>query len=514
MDSLLIKPNEAEPQNFEDPRLASPIWRMNNLYWIMDKEGDRVKFKLNHAQKKFYNEMWYLNIILKARQLGFSTFIMIFMLDRCLFSSNVRAGVIADTLVNATTLFRDKLKFAYDNLPQWLIDERGKNKNAAGELLFENNSSIRVGTSLRGGTLQYLHISEHGKICAKNPIKAEEVKTGALNTVKPGRFVFIESTAEGAHGDFHDFYKTAEARVKTDGYRTKLDYQPFFFDWFSNPDYVVDAEDAKHVEITNKMAVYFKMLQSEHDIHLTHEQKVWYQKMRDTQGNKMLQEFPSYPDEAFNQPVEGAYFRNEVFDIYDQGRLLKVPYNPRLPVNTFWDLGIRETDTTCIIFHQRDGMQDLFIDYHEDHSQGLQEYARILMDKEYRYDTHYLPHDGSVREIGNEAQKRWLSLEKTGLKGDIETVDRCLIKADAIDRGREVLPFVVIDKDKCSRLYSALGNYRREWDEKNEVWRQKPLHNWASNPVDAFFTFSDGYVPPAKYKPPSLSRSGSSIATI
>ena len=60
-------------------------------------------------------------------------------------------------------------------------------KDAADELLFSNNSSIRVGVSMRSGTLQYLHISEYGQVCARFPEKAREIRTGALNTVQAGQ---------------------------------------------------------------------------------------------------------------------------------------------------------------------------------------------------------------------------------------------------------------------------------------------------------------------------------------
>lgn len=66
-----------------------------------------------------------------------------------------------------------------------------------GYIEFAHGSNIMVATSFRSGTVQRLHISEHGKICAKYPAKAKEVRTGTLNAVAEGSIVFIESTAEG-----------------------------------------------------------------------------------------------------------------------------------------------------------------------------------------------------------------------------------------------------------------------------------------------------------------------------
>lgn len=153
-------------------KLSDPWWRLTNLYYIKDKHGKKIKFNPNWAQKFLYNNMWFMCVILKARQLGMTTFIQIFMLDRCLFNSNVAAGVIAHNREDAEDFFDKKIKFAYDQLPEAIRNERKATSDSAKMLAFSNGSSIRVGTSLRSGTYQYLHISEFCKICALRPDRA------------------------------------------------------------------------------------------------------------------------------------------------------------------------------------------------------------------------------------------------------------------------------------------------------------------------------------------------------
>src|SRR5262245_6644784 len=85
-------------------------WRLNNLYWITDKEGRRVKFEMNSAQAALFDGMHNQNVILKARQRGFTTFIQLFLLDACVFNSDIRAGTIAHTLADAQVIFRDKVR--------------------------------------------------------------------------------------------------------------------------------------------------------------------------------------------------------------------------------------------------------------------------------------------------------------------------------------------------------------------------------------------------------------------
>ena len=77
--------------------LADPLWRLDHLYSILNKSGDKIPFQLNKAQRELYQEMWFCNLVLKARQLGISTFICLLFLDRCLFNSNQHAGIIAHT---------------------------------------------------------------------------------------------------------------------------------------------------------------------------------------------------------------------------------------------------------------------------------------------------------------------------------------------------------------------------------------------------------------------------------
>src|SRR5271154_2435909 len=193
-----------------EKNLRDPLWRLNNFYWIIDKEGHKTRFKMNWAQEELYRGLWYCNIILKARQLGVSTFVCLLFLDRCLFNSNVSAGIIAHTLEDGQQMFR-RIKFAYDNLPEDLKKLITADNDTSQMLRFSNGSSLRVGMSLRSSTFQYLHISEFGKMCAKYPDKAREIMTGSLNTIAPGQYVFIESTAEGKEGRFYELCKQAQA---------------------------------------------------------------------------------------------------------------------------------------------------------------------------------------------------------------------------------------------------------------------------------------------------------------
>lgn len=220
--------------------LGNQTWRLNNLYYIKDKQGKKIKFKPNWAQQEIYDNLHTMNCILKARQLGITTWACIYLLDKVLWSDFCNCGIIAHTLSDAQSIFVDKLKFTFDHLHPALRPLFKVVGDSAKELRFAHGSTIRVGTSLRSSTLNWLHISELGKICCKYPEKAREIVSGALETVAPGQNVIIESTAEGSEGFFHDLCMKS-MKMKEDGVPLGvLDYRFFFFPWWKESQYSLD----------------------------------------------------------------------------------------------------------------------------------------------------------------------------------------------------------------------------------------------------------------------------------
>ena len=140
--------------------LGDKMWRMNNLYHILNKVGDRVLFQPNYGQNYMFNNLWYMNLILKARQIGFTTAIDLFILDECLFHPNMEAGIIADTKTNAEEIFRRKIEYPYSQLPEWLRRERDLKTDQQSKYKFTNNRVISVGTSMRSGKNSLMTTSE------------------------------------------------------------------------------------------------------------------------------------------------------------------------------------------------------------------------------------------------------------------------------------------------------------------------------------------------------------------
>lgn len=469
--------------------LKSRTWRLNNLYYIVNKDGEKVRFKLNWAQEKLLEELHFKNLILKARQLGMTTFICILFLDTCLFNSNISAGVIAHGREEATAIFRNKIKFAYDNLPPEIRATRPASTDRAGELLFNNNSSIRVATSFRSGTLQYLLISEFGKICAKYPDKAKEIVTGAIQAVKTGNAIFIESTAEGQQGYFYEYCDKARTKLRLEEELTAEDYKFHFYPWYENPEYTLDA---KNVDISQESNQYFNDIERELGIKLNKEQRAWYVKKEEELQGDMKREYPSTPDEAFEQTIEGAYYEDQFRKIETRKQIIHLPYEPALPLFTAWDLGL--DDYTAIWFIQPEGERFRIIDYYENNGEDLDFYVNILREKEYHYHGHYLPHDVEVRDlVTNKTRKS--KLEALGLKNILVAKSYPGALDDGINEVRSILPKCWFDKNNTKQGRSRLKQYRKAWDEKQAMFKSTPLHDMNSHGADAFRTFAMAWIP-------------------
>ncbi len=459
-------------------KFGDPKWRMENLYWIINKKGQRVKFAPNWAQDAMSKEIWYCNIILKARQLGISTYICLLFLDRCLFNEDLSAGIICHTREDAEHMFK-RVKVAYDALPAEIKKRRLATVDSARDLVFSNGSSLRVGTSMRGSTLQYLHISEFGKICAKFPEKAQEIITGSLNTIAPGQYVFIESTAEGREGYFYDMCKKAQDDQKLGKQLSKLDFKFHFFPWWQEPTYRIGSS----VSLTQDDLEYFESLERR-NIKLDAEQKYWYSARRLTQGDNMLREFPSTPDEAFESALDGAYYSKQMSIARVEKRICRVPYDHSVPVSTFWDLGYN--DLTAIWFAQFVGKEIHLIDYIDGSGESLQEWIGYLSKKPYIYGKHFAPHDIMAHELGT-GQSRQVTARKMGLI--LQACPKAEILS-GINAVRTILNLCWFDETKCDRGIKCLENYKKEWDDRNGCWKSKPLHNLYSHGADAFRTLA------------------------
>lgn len=474
--------------------LDDPMWRLENLYWIITKGDDDdelvVKFKPNRAQRRLLARLWNRTLILKARQLGFTTLIAILWLDTALFSkSPMRCGIVAQDRDAAEVILRDKVKFAYQHLPEVLRERMPLTKESATEIMFgHNDSSIRVATSYRGGTPHRLHISEFGKICAKFPDKAREVVTGSLPAVPKSGIAVIESTAEGQDGEFYNITQRAIALAERRAQLSQKDWRFCFFPWWEAPEYTLPVDGITFTEADNR---YFHEVEGRIGRTLSPEQRAWYVTTRDNdfsgEAPLMWQEYPSYPEEAFKVSTEGCYYATQLATARKQGRVREQLPVEDVPCLTFWDLGRGDMTTVWVV--QKIGPEWRFIRYHEAGGEDLSYFVRWLVEQGMIYATHWLPHDASHKRLGatpdtNKSLKEQLEGLVPGQR--VEIVPRVTELMSGINATRSSLAAAWFDETACRDGLKRLGNYRKKWNRSLGCWSDEAQHDDNSHGADAF----------------------------
>ncbi|CAB3972320.1 MULTISPECIES: terminase [Burkholderia] len=487
--------------------LSDPMWRIcsGRLYKIIikgddqdeDDEGLVMHFRPNRAQRRLLRRLWHRNVILKARQLGFTTLICIIWLDHALFNANSRCGIIAQDRDTAEATFRDKVKFAYDNLPEALREAMPLANCTKSEMLFgHNNSSIRVATSVRGGTIHRLHISEFGKICAKYPDKAAEVVTGSIPAVPKSGILVIESTAEGREGEFYDITKRAEALdQQKDRPLTPRDYRFHFYPWFEEPNYRMGPAG---VVITERDVEYFAEVEARMGVTLDAEQRAWYVATRDADFSgseeRMWQEYPSTPDEPFQVSTEGTYYAKQLTAARKQGRIksaLPVLFN--VPCFTFWDIG--NSDGTAIWVLQRIEHEWRSIRFKEGWGEPYSYFVKWLQGLGLVWDTMWLPHDADHVRQGqttNKSPKQMLEELMPGVR--FEIVPRIEDVNWGIQQTRDAFPLLWFDETECKDGIIHLESYRKKWSAQQQRWMSEPDKTGGhSEAADALRQFAQAY---------------------
>lgn len=459
--------------------LKSKLWRMNNIYFIKNKNGEIVRFRMNHAQRKVAECSHNRKIILKSRQQGISTYHLIYNLDESLFKDNLSNGILAQDLEAAKTLLTkcaEAWEFLSPDIKKFL--ELSTDSDNKTEFSFSNNSRLMIKTSFRSGTLQNLHISELGKIAATDPRKSNEIKTGTLQAIGGKRKVTIESTAEGRTGLFYDLWTRAMLMYETGQEFSELDFYPIFLSWLEDPDCNLSTPQV----ITDADEEYFKKLEGLMNIKITDTQKYFYIAKKRELGDDIKQEYPSTPEEAFSAVKDGSYYIKQMNSLRERHRIVPNLYDPNLDVIVAMDLGMN--DDFVLIFAQVYQGETRLIDCYSANGEGLLHYANKLFEykqtKGYNYSSIYAPHDINVTELTTGKSRKDVFREY-GV--NVQPIKKSLVN-DGIEAVRIMLENAWIDSS-CVDLIDSLDKYSKEYDEVRNVWKNKPLHNEYSHIADA-----------------------------
>lgn len=487
-------------------KLGSQAYRLSNLYWVEDENGRKVKFRPRWEQRELHDNWHSQNIVLKCRQPGISTYCAIRELDFALFSKNKTCGIIDKTDEDAKKKL-DKIRFAYEHLD----DPDDPTTSGIGALIkqsivlrvdntkemeWSNDSKIWAGTSMRGGTLQFLWITELGHISFYNPEQAEEIKKGALNTIHAGNTIVIEATHEG--GKFGVFYTLLKLAMEAKPPLSMMDWAFHFFAWWRHTGYVLPVDHGYHIDKEHEL--YFNRL-SDQGIALTREQKYWYVKKHAAIGDSMLSEFPSTVAEAFEAVIKGAIYGSKITQLRAAKRIVDFEHDRSVPFFTFWDIGF--SDFTAIWLLQFCGRDICALNYRCSCREAPPYYVAILREWERQYEMaitrHFLPHDADSKEKSGKSYRDYL--RECGVLNTmvvVRTPDEWL----GINRLRALLPRFYFHKTNCGREWmhdgrtmpsgiGCLEGYHTREDASTGIIRERPVHDENSHGSSALRTFSE-----------------------
>lgn len=427
-------------------------------------------FERNKAQKHFAQHKHTRNIVLKSRQLGFTTDEAVDSLDDTLFNRNFDALMVAHDLESATTIFDKKIDFAWDNFPLKHLYQEEANQSKTLKFGFGDKtfSSIAVDTSGRSGTYQRVHITEFAILAKNRPDKAEEIITGTIPAIPTHGRCDIESTSQGAEGLFYEMFWEAWTRGEP---TSPLQFKAHFYNWQWDEEIV----RLEAIEVPSE----FKAYQSKYGL-TDKEISYYYQKWLSLNKDwEMLQrEYPTTPEEAFTAIVKGVIYSEQLAQAR-KNRIKLIPYDPMIPVHTVWDLGVGPN--MAIGFYQHVGNNVHMIDYWEGtEKEGLPQAIKQVKDKPYVYGKHFAPHDIGAVDQGT-GKTRLETARSLGI--NFETIPSQSVD-EGIHAGKLVFARLWISIPTCQLWLDGMQTYQWEWDEKRGVYKNKPYHNKASHKGD------------------------------
>lgn len=185
---------------------------------------------------------------------------------------------------------------------------------------------------------------------------------------------------------------------------------------------------------------------------------------------------------SWNRGIDGCVFGIDLEKMKAEGRINTIAWEPGLLVHLAMDIGVN--DATTLIWWQSvaDNSIIKIIDCYSNRGLGLDHYADIIQKKPYRMGKMFAPHDIKVREWGGGAVTRYEKARQLGL--NLIVLEQLDLE-DSIENVKTHFPKIWIDAERCRSLINALENWYREWDEKKQVYKREPIHNWASHYASA-----------------------------
>lgn len=467
--------------------LASPLWRLESLYSIKtEDEGRTIPFAMRPEQREVLTSLIERPeeplFIIKSRRLGMSTAIGLCMADCASWNDGFQGSLVDQTQSDAERKMAEIIRFGVLSLPPELLARMEMPKRNDGELQVkargatdETISRVFAGKNARGGTNNFLWISEWGPIAATDPTRSREIRTGALPSARRGRRVVETTWYGGKGGDLWDLVRpilerdpNAEGRV-------------LFFPWYGDPACVkltgaVDAE----------LEQYFREIGERLGRTFSPEQKRWYAAKKIEQGIFVKREYPTTLDEAMTAPIEGAIYGEAITRLRAEDAIKRFPVDGTALVHTFWDEGSPINTVTWYV--QFCGSEIRVIDCDADLDLTPVERVAHMLAKGYNYGHHFLTH--AAQQTEKSGKTFATQLVEAGL-ANVRIVPRTIDIWIGINELRQIMPRMLFRMPQCEGGVSALECYHTKRESSGGIVRNDPVHDWSSHAADALRTLAE-----------------------
>jgi phage terminase large subunit len=179
---------------------------------------------------------------------------------------------------------------------------------------------------------------------------------------------------------------------------------------------------------------------------------------------------------SFEASLKGAIYGVDMEQAETEHRIKDFALDPNLPLDVITDLGY--TDDTVLGFFQQ-GPSGILM--HEVYSNNQQDWDHYLDEMDARNVRQvYLPHDAKAKNL----QTGRSIVEQTIKRGYRPRIVPDHKLRDGIAATRKLLPFTFWNLPLCSGAIEAMKSYRREWDDKQGCYKDRPVHDWSSHIAD------------------------------
>jgi len=388
-----------------------------------------IPYKPRELQKKLHKRLARFNVLVCHRRFGKTVFSINEMIRLVLSCKRERPRVayICPLFKQAKNVAWDMVKHYSRVIPGVVFNEAELRAD------YPNGGRLQLygadnADALRGIYLDGVVLDEYAQI---NPRAWSEVIRPALSDRK-GSAIFI-GTPQG-HNSFYDLFKRADVM---DNWHREM--------YKASETGLLDDEELNAMRMEMTEAEYEQELEC-----------------------------------SWSAAIRGAYYAKAM----DEAKIMSVPYDPAIGVITTWDLGV--SDATVIWFLQIAGAEIRAINCLSFQGSGLDAIVKKLNELPYSYTHHIVPHDIKVRELGT-GKTRLETLASLGVRGKVAPNQSI---ADGIAATRAIIPRMVFDEEKCKQGIEALRQYRTEYDDKRQVFRSNPLHDWCSDFADSLRYFA------------------------